>query len=218
MIYIPELNCVYYDIFKAGSTSIKLMLALATGRQVKQENEVHWISDWFAPYNDYSKCFKFTFVRNPWDRLASVWYQKFSRPDCEHVVCHQQDDQRFYLGMPFDRFARLVVSLRDVECNPHYKQQSSCITGPVDFVGRFENLNPGWRHICNQLGISLPLPIGNESSPRPHYSSLYTDELADLVGARYQSDISGFGYCFKRVEYPIPSESTGPTSPVLTLE
>lgn len=200
MIHIPELNCIYYDIFKSGSTSIKMMLALATGHKIKHEVEVHWISDWFAAFEDYSSYFKFAFVRNPWDRLASVWRSKFSSSDCEPVVCQQQNDPRFYLGMPFDEFCKLVCSLRDSECNPHIKQQSACITGPVDFVGRFENIDSGWRHVCLQIGLTLPLPKANHQKSKPHYSSIYTDELVDLVNTRYQSDINGFGYHFNRVE------------------
>ena len=77
---------------------------------------------------------------------------------------------------------------------------------PVDFIGRFENLQDDFNHVCDKIGIehkSLPhlnhegFYEGKEIPPPIHYSKHYDSELIEIVRNRCQADIDRFGYEFE---------------------
>jgi hypothetical protein len=87
----------------------------------------------------------------------------------------------------------------------------------VDFVGKFEQLQQDFEHVCAQLGIEKSkLPHVNSSDKKSRelrrkfknfihrndetelrsYVDFYDDETRDLVARMYQSDIEMFNYRF----------------------
>jgi hypothetical protein len=80
----------------------------------------------------------------------------------------------------------------------HCKTQVAFINTalPMDFMGKFENLQEDFNFVCDSLGINRQeLPIKNKSN-RKHYIEYYDDETRETVGAHYAEDIERFGYQF----------------------
>ena len=162
----------------------------------------------------------FTFVRNPWDRLASAFLSKIDRGTKvrDRQARNMQEDIRALFGLArgqritFGQFVRWVVRQNASEMNPHWKPHSErCDTRhmPYEFVGRYETLQEDLLHILGMLGWSPSL------IPTTHWSSLgaagvsrnesqrllqmYDDaQLVELVADKYRDDIAIGGYQFPR--------------------
>jgi Sulfotransferase family len=129
----------------------------------------------------FGKLYKFTCVRNPWDRMVSYHFTPTQNPET-------WDRQKF----------RAIIS--KAVSVPDYLRLGNGEEDPfanVDYIMRFENLADDFRAVCTAISISPPtLPQYNRSS-REHYSKYYDDELREFVRARFASEIERFDYRFE---------------------
>ena len=125
--------------------------------------------------------YKFTCVRNPWDRMVSYYFTPTQNPET-------------WNRKKFREIISKAVSLAD------YLRLDNGEGDPfanVDCIIRFENLADEFRAVCDTIGIPPPaLPRYNRSS-RDHYSKYYDDELREFVGARFAAEIERFNYRFE---------------------
>ena len=63
----------------------------------------------------------------------------------------------------------------------------------VDYLGRFEQLNSGWREICTQVGEVFELPHENKNK-YPDHVKCYTKKTREIVKQVYKEDFDLFGY------------------------
>ena len=130
----------------------------------------------------FRNLYKFTCVRNPWDRMVSYYFTPTQSPET-------WDRKKF----------RKIIS-EAVSVGDYLRLDADEVDpfGNVDSIMRFENLADDFRAVCGTLGI-LPatLPQYNRSI-RKHYSKYYDDELRDLVGTRFAGEIDRFGYTFEQ--------------------
>ena len=133
----------------------------------------------------FKSLFKFSFVRNPWDRLVSEYNRS---PRDINFKC-------FVVG-------QLSKSRMSDEGRHVMPQHDYIVDGngnlTVDYLGRFEKLQSDFDCICQRLEISpTRLPHRNRSiAAKKHYSEYYDSELRDFVGDMYQRDVEAFGYSF----------------------
>ncbi|MFH0944623.1 MAG: sulfotransferase family 2 domain-containing protein [Planctomycetota bacterium] len=142
------------------------------------------------------------FVRNPWDRLVSVFSRLRSGNAPSLAERLGIDDARTI------SFPQFLAAARDSD-HIHLRPQHAFLedeTGglSVDFIGRFENFESNFREISRRLGLENPVPFHENRSGHAHYSSYYTDETRDLVGAWYRQDVAAFGYSFQRPDQEAP--------------
>ena len=144
---------------------------------------------------DQRACFRFTFVRDPFSRLASFYMDKVAgdRPDPD-LKCYLWGALRVDSG--FDALARAVCQVPDALADRHFRSQHDMICplgGPkVDFIGRFERLAEQFEPIRQRYG--LPALGRRNASPAYDHRDLYTEELVERVATRYAEDIERFGY------------------------
>jgi len=129
----------------------------------------------------FRKLYRFTCVRNPWDRMVSYYFTPTQGPE----------------GWDREKFHGIIskaVSIADyLRLNENEKDSFA----NVDYIMRFENLADDFRTVCNQLDISpVTLPQYNRSM-REHYAKYYDDELRDFVRTRFAEEIERFGYTFQ---------------------
>jgi Sulfotransferase family len=130
---------------------------------------------------EFGNLYKFTCVRNPWDRMVSYYFTPTQNTSA-------WDRKKFRKAivklLPVANYLRLDKGRGDPFAN-------------VNYIMRFENLADDFRAVCAALDISpAPLPRYNRSH-REHYSKYYDDELRELVGARFAAEIERFGYTFE---------------------
>ena len=77
----------------------------------------------------------------------------------------------------------------------HIRSQTSDLNGIVfNRLVRLENFKTDMTHICNLLDIT-PSEFNEEFMPSYHY--FYDDELKEIVGNKFKSDVDFFKYKFE---------------------
>ena len=139
---------------------------------------------------------KFSFVRNPWDRLVSIhhWEKRFNKRNKMGNEIHDS----------FKAFVKNIENLKtgkledkNKKINSWFKYGSAYnFTKGSDFIGRFEQLQQDFYVVCNAIGIPpIELPHKNQTNHK-HYTEYYDDETRDIVAEKYAKDIEYFGYEF----------------------
>ena len=130
----------------------------------------------------FRSLYKFTCVRNPWDRMVSYYFTPTQSPET-------------WNRKKFQGIISKAVSVADyLRLGPREEDPFA----NVDCILRFENLADDFRIVCSALDISPPaLPRYNRSN-RDHYSKYFDDELRELVRVRFAAEIERFGYAFEQ--------------------
>jgi Sulfotransferase family len=134
----------------------------------------------------YNEFYKFSFVRNTWSRLYS-WYANMMKDDVLRLAFGIKDR-----GFTYEEF--LNEKIDHSTFSQLYFLTDSTGKVPMDFVGRFENLQEDFNTVCSHLGIDDPalpkLLVRNYGQ----YTDGYTAKTKDLVHQLYQEEIAYFGF------------------------
>jgi len=204
IICYEDRGFIFYPMAKVANTSILMALAKSTGRPSLEGlgNDTLVKLDWplISP-DELSKSglFRFTFVRNPWDRLVSCYNDKVrrwrsKRPDSPYFGVSTDWE--------FPEFVRWVVGLEEGHKffkDSHIIPQSWLLfwgsTFVVDFVGKFERLGDDWGMVAARFNL---VQLGRLNvREHSHYSTYYNIETRSLVDKYYKMDIEFFGYRFE---------------------
>lgn len=189
--YIVAINkkhrFLWFRVAKVGSSTIKVLLR-------EHQVDMPFMSDRFHFNKDkYKNYFKFAFVRNPWDRVVSCYFQK---------VANKNPKWAFYYGSCFDKgfdyFVHFIESKDLHTADRHIRLQTSLIPiEDVDFIGRLEHFNEDLTYVLGIIGIEeSDIPKKNPSS-HEHYSHYYNEKTKSIIAHKYAADIAAFGYEFE---------------------
>ena len=145
--------------------------------------------------------FLFTFVRNPYERIVSVYLDKVKR---------QADSKEAYrfnnvLGgitgknLSFKEFVEIISKVPDRLLDPHLRSYGRLIEeniGGVDFVGKLENFNEDWNFISTILNLptSKDILTINKNKNKYNFEDYYTPSLKTIIYNKYKKDFETFGY------------------------
>lgn len=232
----PSQRLVYIKIPKTGSTSVyRHFIALDKYSTIINLNKLHGIkrdprcyrksAGWFLGAHvsaqdiqwylgtDYDEHFKFTVVRNPYDRLVSNF-------------CWQRSKGRG--PATFKAFVNTLV--KDPKSLPkqsrlHAIPQTDWITDEdgrviVDRIVRFENLESEIRAVLDELHLPAAKLRHRNKTDRAHYSNYYDDEVRRMVEVFYQQDLEQLGYRFENRPTPgfVENDLHGDKSPSIILK
>lgn len=194
--------CIFVHIQKTGGESIRAMLG-AESDDPHKHRTAQELRDLYGE-ETWASCFKFAFVRNPWDRLVSWWSMiDAMRPNLASGQANVF--QRFVLtrAATFDEFLlNCDQAIEDDDGRKHiFQNQIDYLTDAdgsllVDFIGRFEDFSDDLRFVCERTGADISsLERRNNSRHRP-YREYYSEGSAAFVARRYTKDIAAFGYSF----------------------
>ena len=190
-------RCFFIHIPKVAGTSIKTALQLpGQGHQSWQYFQQSFPQRWKNYY-------KFTVVRNPWDRLVSAYvYATMENSFWHSSEKGMHPDYKLLNNMSFADFCQLLMTQRASLQHESWFPQFPWITSEpgfqlqVDQVLRFENLEKDFVDLCKRIGApQRQLPEINPSKRHP-YQQYYDDETRDIVATIYHRDIELFGYEF----------------------
>lgn len=137
----------------------------------------------------YKNYFKFTFIRNPYDRCVSTYEMRGWYPDFKE-----------YKDITFKGFVKKIYKIPDEVADMHIKSQYlSFFEGGrqlVDYIGRFETLEKDYKKICKIIGIKPLKLLHKNKSKRRLYQKYYDKETIKLVAQRYKKDLELFNYKF----------------------
>jgi len=176
--YINEqLKIIYYDIPKCASSTIRSIFF----------NESMSLAN---PQTDLKNYFKFTFCRNPFDRMVSN-YSMFTQSNFRIKQIQQFHNNPRELS--FLEFVKLTCQ----HTNHHWLPQYNFIHGyEIDHIGRLENMKQDFYIVCDKAGISQQQLSQKNKTNHKRYTEYYDDETKEIVAEKYAKDIEYFGYEF----------------------
>jgi hypothetical protein len=189
-------KCIFIHIPKNAGISVSYTLFGNTGGSHRKLVDYQRI---FGKriINQY---YKFSFVRNPWDRLVSTYFflmnggltEKDKKWTAQHIAEYTD----------FTDFVTNWLSVDHVNNSLHFQEQYRFLTNQkdeldVDFLGRFESLDQDFQTICEYLQIDRTLKKTNSSKRKNDYKSYYNETTKAIVAEVYKIDIKLFNYSFE---------------------
>ncbi|MGX9418670.1 sulfotransferase family 2 domain-containing protein [Vibrio sp. WJH972] len=194
-------KCIFVHIPKAAGVSVcrGLFHNLAGGHSNIEQYQVVFSKQEFDDY------FKFTFVRNPWDRLFSAY--NFLKNEGMNDSDRDWALDNISEYSCFNDFVKGWLTDSNIYSSIHFIPQYKFLCLPnsdeinVDFLGFFENIQGDFDVIADQLKLNHKPLLKHEnktksSSQKVDYRDFYTDETRKIVAEVYKKDIEIFGYNF----------------------
>jgi len=179
---------IFIHINKTGGSSIEKAFEEYGIKKVPVYNDTfqhsqHFTYKDYKKYlgNDFKKYYKFTVIRNPWDRAVSYYHNGAITDglDFSDWVNDRYNNKNFkdYLRM--------------------YQPCSEWIeTNKIDFILRFENLEKDFEILMNNLKLNLILPKINITKNRNPYQYYYNEDTKNIISNYFKKDIINFNYKF----------------------
>jgi hypothetical protein len=194
-------KCIFIHIPRTAGTSIKGAL------EMQGRGHPLWQYYYLVYPEQWDSYFKFTVVRNPWDRMVSAYHyakmeKSYWHDNLNRISPHP--DYELLSKKTFEETCAILKNRRTLlqheVWHPQYlfvtKQENKIHSIAVDFVLRHENIEKDFKALCEKLQIKdIPLPCVNPST-HDNYRSYYTDETKGLIGKAYSTDIRLFEYEF----------------------
>jgi hypothetical protein len=163
------------------------------------------------PLTEVAAGFQWTFVRNPWARLSSLYRMIKLQPRFRYLQPE---------SLTFERLLRIVANVDWATWSPPgwselprgwFKKMENTIrwhaipcTHPTfrldsqDFIGRVERISEDWPKVADILGVPASLPRLNRGGGGDNWQKCYDRALfKDLVTAVYRDDIRRFKFKFQ---------------------
>jgi len=180
---------VFIHITKTGGTSVVDI----TGRAFRKHFTVREFIKYKGKKN-WDRVFKFTVVRNPWDKVVSQYKfrTKTNRSKMKEnpisfknwVIKVFRENDKYYYGTRPLIFAPQTYWLRD-----HTDEIN------LDYIIRFENLYEEFKEVAEIIGVDPELPHLN-ATKKSNYQDFYDTETKQIVADWFEDDIANFGYTF----------------------
>jgi hypothetical protein len=135
---------------------------------------------------DYSDWYEFTFVRNPYDRILSI-YEIYGRTDNFNFM------HKDYITK-FDDFLLQLNYLPQL--SEFHKPQVYWIRNTLTsniHIHKFENLKNEWVLLCDKLGLGS-IPLLHKQKTKYNSKIVLTDEQKDRIYQIYKDDFLELGY------------------------
>jgi hypothetical protein len=178
-VYIDEKEkLMYFDVPKCASSSIREAF-FHDNHSLSMKN----------PEQPLEQYFKFTFVRNPWDRMVSNWKMFTTQPFRVKQLKSMTDKDL----TNFSDFVDFAAHTK----NHHWQPQVLYLPEDLDFVGRLETFDEDFNRLLDAIGKKNIQAEHLNQTVKKSYREYYTPSLVDFVAEMYLEDISRFGYRFE---------------------
>jgi len=188
--YVKKKKFIFIHIPKTAGTSVLKALG------IDFRFHLEWPILEAANPQLFRKSYKFCFVRNPYDRLVSVYtYIKGGGAGGVDREFQQLLKDRYET---FDKFVLEYLDKDIIHEHPLLKPQYLYIfdflgNQKVDYIGKFENLEKDFFYISSVISVHAELPCVN-TSKREKYSAYYSSELKNKVSTLYSKDFEMLEY------------------------
>lgn len=203
---IQDPRAIFIHIPRTGGTTIRQLFGWGYPGSPTLLNDPR-PADLFSQLNNFAVChhadalrammtdaewasyYKFTVVRNPWDRMVSYYFYS-------QTIKGLVEPGETFTQWVHRRYVDHVTFYGGNSYGVWYKDDANNLL--VDKICRYENFDNDVREICDRLGVlhpSVSIPRTNQIA-RDHYSVYYDTVSKDLVTELYAEDIKFFGYEF----------------------
>jgi hypothetical protein len=222
---LPDHRIIYVSVPKCASSCIKKALSALLGRDMQSSEDANErkLSGLKSPKHVGLSTFwrvttdpctlRFSFVRNPYARLVSLWAHQFR----DRPLVSGQSSINSYLAwrgridaslpkgeghtLSFRDFVRFAAATSNDRVDPHWERQVNIIDMPgiaLNLVGKVESFAEDFRHVLDHVRATpalrrqsvLPFNVSDHAS----WPTYYAGGLADVVYQAYQEDFDRFRY------------------------
>ncbi len=196
----PTLKTVFVHIPKTGGSTVSTILRRPNFPSLTKHDPSPGIDKHSSVFVHLEQLgpeekdfFKFSFVRNPWDRLVSAYHYVIARRQKLELVANHETFDSFLSSFVEEPSQFLEL--------PYFRPQSSFLVNdngemPLDFLGRFETFEKDLGVVLREIGSRRMFVKHRKKSKRRDYREYYTAESSKAVGEIYISDVENFGYEF----------------------
>lgn len=205
-LMLPDGNIGYVTIPKCGSSTMTAALSEAYINDYKTSDIRTYGDTSLIRFNEYrfDKKYKqkkvfFAIVRNPYNRLASLYHSHLSRGELEWM---------YYLGQKFNEspisfnsFCDYVYKCPDSLSDIHFKSQHTFLMDDnseifVKYLFKIEELDSSIGSINSLLPTPIKLYHLNRSKRKSDYMKMYYQDkmIKDKIYKRYRSDFTLLQY------------------------
>ena len=213
-IYNPDIPLTFIHIPKTAGSSVSNWLKMHTNANdfyPKSFGSKHWQYKKVELHMKRSRLDPgrvVVVVRNPWDRLLSMWSYLCNRKGThtliydasgnlqggpkrvKNVLNHISSGRKHYHAMSFREF------VLESDWSAARSQQTDFFPENA-LILRFENLTQDFKQIQDMFDARKhPLPVKN-TSQHDEYTSMYDEEMIEEVRRRASDDIVKLGYEFR---------------------
>lgn len=213
-------NCLFVHIPKVAGQSIESVFLTRAGLQWSQREAFllkpntnpefgpprlahlmakEYVELGYVTEQTFSQLYRFSFVRNPWQRILSEYLYRGYSCSFKQFLLKQfpkPNSDNYTTG---EDLYRHVMPQAEFVCDGQGRLL-------VDFVGRFENIAADFARVSKVItGVELVLPHKNKTKsnfldllkqkPR-HYTEYYCNKTQKFVENYYAQDIELFDYQF----------------------
>lgn len=208
-IHIPKTaGTSIYNFFKVNNTlwskigtfgKVRVGLEHARAMDLKQFDETK---------NIFDEYFKFSFVRNPYDRVLSQFFWqcrliKHEEPDVllfNRWLPEYLDDKLLFEGF-VDSGEKRYILRQHRACSEHYLPQYNFLYDEeenllIDFIGRYENLENDLKLILKKINYTkeVILPRLNTNDKAFNKEEYLTEHNKSVIYEKYKKDFMLFNY------------------------
>lgn len=182
---------IFLHIPRTGGHYISEKLGAYIVKESRHVQPSFYLQEYKKEWNEY---YKFSFVRNPWDRIVSSWSRTIAKGS-NWFDYKKIDKDKYFNGAILTRFKPFIIKNK-FWMQVHFKPQIKWLHPSLDFIGKYENLDDDLKKVFNDNSIEWS-NRGNfyKSYHRP-YQEYYTPETKHIVQTVYKEEIKRFGYTF----------------------
>lgn len=208
-------RCIFVHIPKTGGTSIEDLIWPDMALRSESDLWMGFVDPYHNKYQTgglqhllarqirsevgadvFESYFKFSIVRNPWDKAVS-----------QFAYMSQRKDLMDYIGMQpgdcFKKYLELISRKKHVQWEPQvsfvFDDNGDSL---VDHIGRLESFTQSVTRIMSRLGITTTAIPHSNKGQRNAYQDYYDTESEEWVRAMYADDVQTFGYAFDQPHAP----------------
>lgn len=181
---------LFIHINKTGGSSISQALG--------EKEQTHLSADTimnFIGHENFKEKFSFAFVRNPYDRVVSQYHYRLQNNQTNlrtENISFEDWMMKTYIEKDPRYFNYPLMFQPQLDWISDYENKLL-----IDFVGRFENIEEDFRHVCTEIGKeNLSLPHHRKSKRKRNYKDYYSRETKKIITQVFEKDLDYFKYSF----------------------
>lgn len=181
---------LFIHVPKCAGSSIKIWMKHISGKCFQKGG--HPTYDYYSKKYNVQDYYKFTMVRNPYDRVVSAYcYLKKGGRGSRHDVAARDELK----DCTFLQFAKKIDHFKQKYI--HFREQMYFIkdVSNYDVIGRVENVEQLINTLRRDLNITHDDQIPNVNmTGHQQYKSYYDDEIYDIISHAYKNDLTTLNY------------------------
>jgi chondroitin 4-sulfotransferase 11 len=180
---------IFIHINKTAGTSIGRAIGLPVKHHLMASEVIDRIG-----LEKWNQAYKFTVVRNPWDKVVSHYEYRRKKNKTEIATRNISFSEWVKMTYGDEKDTFYFNNPRSFQPQVEWLKDTDGIVS-MDYIIRFEAINEGFDHVKQAIGLDADLPHLN-ASKRTAYQSYYDTETRDIVAHWFREDIEAFGYEF----------------------